>query len=129
MTECGEYGGGVPKGRADPALAQAGRLGEHGVRHGPALFEEEDDELVGGGQSSAAGTGVTVGTFPGKEDRWMPGTPGAVAGGEIIESDGFQAGEAGMPQPDGELVAGRETVPMDMPKPAAIWVSGSCRRG
>lgn len=121
MTECGEYWGGVPKGRADPALVQAGRLGEHGVRHGPALFEEEDDELVGGGQSSAAGPGATVGTFSGKEDRWMLGTPGAVAGGEVLEGGGFQAGEAGMPQPDGEFVAGRETA--ELGRPGGHWRS------
>jgi hypothetical protein len=50
--------------------------------------------------------GPAVGAFPGQEDRRVLGTPGSVADSEIVEGGGFESGEAGVPQPGGELVPG-----------------------
>lgn len=87
-----------------PVASASGGLG-----HGPAFRKEEDDEVVCGGESPGAGAGAAVRAFPGKQNGRVLGHVAAVAGDEGVESRSFQSGEAGVPQPGGELVTGGKT--------------------
>lgn len=71
--------------------------------------------MVGGGEPSGAGAGTAVGAFPGEQDRWVLGAVVAVAGDEVVEGRGFQSGEAGVPQPGGEIAADGETSELAVP--------------
>ena len=66
VAECGEDGGGIPERRTDPALGQSGHLGQQGMGHGPAVLEEENREVIGGGESRRPpAPGPPLGRFPG----------------------------------------------------------------